>query len=136
MSSFRRLLPYLLRYRLRYLGGAACLLLATVMSVSIPWTVKRAVDTLERDGAAAHVGPFVLLILACVAAAHGAARLGSRFAMLGAGQWVEHDLRTALYARLLTLPPAFYHAHRTGDLMSRASNDISALRAPRRLRRA
>jgi ATP-binding cassette subfamily B protein len=128
VSSFRRLLPYLLRYRLRYLGGAACLLLATLMSISIPWTVKRAVDTLERDGAAAHLAPFVLLILA-LAAAHGLARLGSRFAILGAGQWVEHDLRTALYARLLTLPPAFYHVHRTGDLMSRASNDISTLRA-------
>jgi ATP-binding cassette subfamily B protein len=128
VSSFRRLLPYLLRYRLRYLGGAVCLLLATLLSVSIPWTVKRAVDALERDGAAAHLGPFVLLILG-LAAAHGVARLGSRFAILGAGQWVEHDLRTALYARLLTLPPAFYHAHRTGDLMSRASNDISTLRA-------
>ena len=128
MSSFRRLLPYLLRYRLRYLGGAVCLLLATLLSVSIPWTVKRAVDALERDGGAAHLGPFVLLILA-LAAGHGVARLGSRFAILGAGQWVEHDLRTALYARLLTLPPAFYHAHRTGDLMSRASNDISTLRA-------
>ena len=128
MSSFKRLLPFLLRYRIRYLGGAACLLLATVFSVSIPWTVKRAVDALERDGAAARLGPFVLLIL-LLAAAHGLARLGSRFAMLGAGQWVEHDLRTALYARLLALPPAFYHAHRTGDLMSRASNDISTLRA-------
>ena len=128
MSSFKRLLPFLLRYRLRYLGGAACLLVATTMAVGIPWTVKRAVDALERDGAAAHLGPFVLLIL-LLAAAHGVARLGSRFAMLGAGQWVEHDLRTALYARLLTLPPAFYHLHRTGDLMSRASNDISALRA-------
>ena len=128
VSSFRRLLPYLIRYRLRYLGGALCLLLATAASVSVPWTVKRAVDALERDGVAAHIGPFVLLILG-LAAAHGVARLGSRFAMLGAGQWVEHDLRTALYARLLTLPPAFYHAHRTGDLMSRASNDISTLRA-------
>jgi ATP-binding cassette, subfamily B, multidrug efflux pump len=128
VSSFRRLLPYLLRYRLRYLGGAVCLLLATLLSVGIPWTVKRAVDALERDGGAAHLGPFVLLILA-LAAGHGVARLGSRFAILGAGQWVEHDLRTALYARLLTLPPAFYHAHRTGDLMSRASNDISTLRA-------
>ncbi len=128
MSSFKRLLPFLLRYRLRYLGGAACLLVATTMAVGIPWTVKRAVDALERDGAAAHLGPFVLLIL-LLAASHGVARLGSRFAMLGAGQWVEHDLRTALYARLLTLPPAFYHLHRTGDLMSRASNDISALRA-------
>ena len=128
MSSLRRLLPYLDRYRLRYLGGAACLLLATAFSLSIPWTVKSAVDALERDGIAARIGPYVLLILA-LAAAHGAARLGSRFAMLGAGQWVEHDIRADLYARLLALPAAFYQRHRTGDLMSRASNDVSTLRA-------
>jgi len=103
------------------------MLVATTMSLSIPWTVKRAVDALERDGAAAHIGPYILLILA-LAAAHGVARLVSRFAILGAGQWVEHDIRRDLYARLLGLPPAFYHAHRTGDLMSRASNDIGTLR--------
>ena len=128
MSSLRRLLPYLDRYRLRYLGGAACLLLATAFSLSIPWTVKSAVDVLERDGIAARIGPYVLLILG-LAVAHGVARLGSRFAMLGAGQWVEHDIRADLYARLLSLPPAFYQRHRTGDLMSRVSNDISTLRA-------
>jgi ATP-binding cassette, subfamily B, multidrug efflux pump len=127
MSSLRRLLPYLVRYRLRYLGGAACLVLATALSLCIPWTVKSAVDTLERDGAAARLGPYLLLILG-LAAAHGVARLGSRFAMLGAGQWVEHDIRADLYARLITLPPAFYHRHRTGDLMSRASNDVGTLR--------
>jgi ATP-binding cassette subfamily B protein len=128
VSSLRRLLPYLDRYRLRYLGGAACLLLATAFSLSIPWTVKSAVDALERDGVAARIGPYVLLILG-LAVAHGVARLGSRFAMLGAGQWVEHDIRADLYARLLSLPPAFYQRHRTGDLMSRVSNDISTLRA-------
>ena len=128
MSSLRRLLPYLDRYRLRYLGGAACLLLATAFSLSIPWTVKSAVDALERDEVAARIGPYVALILA-LAAAHGAARLGSRFAMLGAGQWVEHDIRADVYARLLALPSAFYQRHRTGDLMSRVSNDISTLRA-------
>ncbi len=127
MSSLRRLLPYLDRYRLRYLGGAACLLLATAFSLSIPWAVKSAVDALERDGAAARLGPYVVLILV-LAVAHGMARLGSRFAILGAGQWVEHDIRADVYARLLALPPAFYHAHRTGDLMSRISNDISTLR--------
>ncbi len=127
MSSLRRLLPYLVRYRRRYLGGAACLFLATALSLCIPWTVKSAVDALARDGAAARLGPYVLLILG-LAAAHGVARLASRFAILGAGQWVEHDIRADLYARLLTLPPAFYHRHRTGDLMSRASNDIGTLR--------
>ncbi|HKW91912.1 MAG TPA: ABC transporter ATP-binding protein [Methylomirabilota bacterium] len=127
MSPLRRLLPYLDRYRLRYLGGAACLLLATACSLGIPWAVKSAVDALERDGAAARLGPYVVLIL-LLAVAHGMARLGSRFAILGAGQWVEHDVRADVYARLLALPPAFYHAHRTGDLMSRMSNDISTLR--------
>ncbi len=60
---------------------------------------------------------------------HGLARLGSRFTILGAGQWVEHDVRRDLYAHLETLPPAFYLTHRTGDLMSRATNDVQALRA-------
>src|SRR5262249_13754049 len=110
VSSLRRLLPYLDRYRLRYLGGAACLLLATAFSLSIPWAVKSAVDALERDGAAARLGPYVALILV-LAVAHGMARLGSRFAILGAGQWVEHDIRADVYSRLLALPTAFYHAH-------------------------
>jgi ATP-binding cassette, subfamily B, multidrug efflux pump len=127
VSALRRLLPYLGRYRLRYLGGAACILLATGLSLGIPWTVKSAVDALERDGAAARLAPYALLILG-LAVAHGVTRLVSRFALLGAGQWVEHDIRGDLYLRLLALPPAFYHRHRTGDLMSRMSNDISTLR--------
>jgi len=43
--------------------------------------------------------------------------------MLGAGQWVEHDVRRDLYAHLETLSPAFYLTHGTGDLISRATND-------------
>ena len=117
-----------IRYRLRYLGGAACLLLATAFSLSIPWTVKSAVDALERDGAAARIGPYVLLILG-LAVAHGVARLGSRFAMLGAGQWVEHDIRAAPLRAAPVAAPRLLPRHRTGDLMSRASNDISTLRA-------
>ncbi len=124
MSPSRRLLRYLLRYRWRYAAGAGCLLFATGFSLGIPWTVKIAVDALGRG---APVGRYVLVIL-LLAAVHGAARLGSRFTILGAGQWVEHDVRADLYAHLQQLPPAFYHDRRTGDLMSRASNDISALR--------
>jgi len=128
MSPLRRLLAYLSRYRRRYAAGIACLVLAAACSLSIPWTVKSAVDALERQGGEAALGPYVLIIL-LLAAGHGLARLGSRFAMLGAGQWVEHDVRADLYAHLQTLPPAFYHRHRTGDLMSRATSDVSALRA-------
>ncbi|HYB42329.1 MAG TPA: ABC transporter ATP-binding protein [Candidatus Methylomirabilis sp.] len=109
------------------MAGAACLLLAAACALSIPWLVKSAVDALTRQGRDAALGPYVVGIL-LLAVGHGLARLGSRFSMLGAGQWVEHDIRADLYGHLLTLPPAFYHRHRTGDLMSRASNDIAALR--------
>lgn len=125
VSPSRRILGYLLRYRLRYAAGAACLVCATAFSLSIPWMVKSAVDALGR---AEGIGRYVVIIL-LLATGHGVARLGSRFSIIGAGQWVEHDIRADLYAHLQTLPPAFYHAHRTGDLMSRASSDIAAVRA-------
>ena len=101
---------------------------ATGFSLAIPWTVKHAIDALARDGAAAALGPYVGLILV-LAAANGVARLGSRFTILGAGQRVEADLRDRLYTALQTFPPAFFAQHSTGDLMTRASSDVSAVRS-------
>jgi ATP-binding cassette subfamily B multidrug efflux pump len=127
VSPARRLLAYLHPYRLRYAAGVACLLIAAAFSLCIPWTVKSAIDALTRHGRDLSLGRYVGIIL-LLALGHGVARLGSRFSILGAGQWVEHDVRGDLYAHLQRLPPAFYHRHRTGDLMSRASNDTAALR--------
>ena len=126
MSPARRLLAYFRPYAARYAVGVACLALATGFSLGIPWQVKLAIDGLRagHGSLALHAGVIVALALL-----HGATRLSSRFTMLGAGQWVEHDVRRDLYRHLETLPPAFYLTHRTGDLMSRATNDIQALRA-------
>ena len=126
MSPARRVLAYLRPYALRYTAGIACLALATAFSLGIPWQVKLAIDGLRTEEG--HLG-YHAGVIGVLALLHGLARLGSRFAMLGAGQWVEHDVRRDLYRHLETLPPAFYLTHRTGDLMSRATNDIQALRA-------
>ena len=128
MSPVRRFLRYLVPYRARYAGGLACLLLATGFSLAIPWTVKEAVDALTAGASQRSLAAYAGVILA-LALLHGVARLGSRFSMIGAGQWIEHDLRRDLYARFSRLPAAFYHAHRTGDLMSRATSDVSNVRA-------
>jgi len=126
VSPARRVLRYLRPYAARYGAGIACLALATGLSLGIPWQVKEAVDDLRGGGGALGYHAAVIVLLAFL---HALARLGSRFTMLGAGQWVEHDVRRDLYAHLETLPPAFYLTHRTGDLMSRATNDVQALRA-------
>ena len=120
---FQHLRPYARRYAL----GFGCLALATLCALAIPWTLKRAIEALQAGSPVGELQRYVLLILA-LAAAHGLVRLGSRFAILGGSQAVEFDLRQSLYGHLQRLPLGFYQAHRTGDLMSRASNDLSAVK--------
>jgi len=90
--------------------------------------VKRAIDALQTDPASAPVGHYVALI-ALFAIVNGVARLGSRFAITGGCQRIESDLRGDLYAALQTFPPRFYASHSTGDLMARATSDITAVRS-------
>jgi ATP-binding cassette subfamily B protein len=51
-----------------------------------------------------------------------------RKVVIGVSRHMEYDLRQAFFAHLQTLPPSFYQASRTGDLMSRATNDLNAVR--------
>ncbi|HEV8142183.1 MAG TPA: ABC transporter ATP-binding protein [Methylomirabilota bacterium] len=118
---------YAARYRARYLFGFACLAGGTGVSLAIPWTVKRAIEELERDAAAAPLGTLVAIIIA-LAIANGIVRLGSRFAIIGAAQRVEFDVRNDLYASMQTFPPSVIAERGTGDLMTRASSDVSAVK--------
>jgi ATP-binding cassette, subfamily B, multidrug efflux pump len=90
--------------------------------------VKRTIDALQADPAAAPVGSYAALII-FLALVHGSSRLGSRFAITGASQKIEADIRGDLYAALQTFPPRFYAAHSTGDLMARSTSDITAVRS-------
>jgi len=124
----RALACYLWRYRARYAVGVACLLTATGMSLAIPWTVQRAIEALEADAGKAAIGSYAGLVL-LLAVANGIARLGSRFAIMGGAQRIEHDLRNDLYASLQRFPPAEISRRTTGDLMTRATSDAGAVRS-------
>jgi ATP-binding cassette subfamily B protein len=125
-SPLRAAGRYLVRYRTRYLLGAGCLLAATLSSLGIPWTVKHAIEALQADPAAP-IGGYALAIVA-FAAANGLARLGSRFAIIGGAQRIEYDLRNDLYRSFTAFPPAFFGGTTTGDLMTRATSDVSAVK--------
>jgi ATP-binding cassette subfamily B multidrug efflux pump len=127
VSPARPLARYVARYRLRYASGVGCLATATLLSLLIPRTVQHAVEALERNAAAPMAG-FVGLIL-LIALGNGIARLASRFLIVGSAQRVEADVRDALYGSLLRFPPDFYARHAIGDLMARASSDVSAVRS-------
>jgi ATP-binding cassette, subfamily B, multidrug efflux pump len=105
-----------------------CLAAATGLSLVIPWTVKHAIDALAADGAEAPLGHYVTIIVLC-AVGNFVARLASRFAIAGAAQHVATDLLDRLYAAMQTFPPAAFARFTTGDLMARATSDVSAVRS-------
>ena len=48
--------------------------------------------------------------------------------LIGASRDIEYDMRNDFFAHLQTLPLSYFQTHRTGDLMSRATNDLNAVR--------
>ena len=122
-----RLKTYLWRYWRRYLFGGLCLFGTATLVMWIPWWIREAVRILEQGGALGDV-TYYAVIIGLAALAQGLIRTYSRALIFNAGRNVEYDLRNDLFAHLQKLPLSFYHARRTGDLMSRVINDISAVR--------
>ncbi|MBI2367741.1 MAG: hypothetical protein HYV01_22445 [Deltaproteobacteria bacterium] len=123
----KRLLGYVGRYWRRYLVGGFCLLGTATLVMWIPWWIREAVRIIEHGGSLSEVTAYAGII-ALAAVAQGVVRTYSRALIFNAGRNVEYDLRNDLFAHLQKLSVSFYHAQRTGDLMSRVINDISAVR--------
>jgi ATP-binding cassette, subfamily B, multidrug efflux pump len=73
------------------------------------------------------LGVFCLLLIG-VMLVKGFFSYWTRWILIGMSRDIEFDLRNDLLARLLKLDPEFYVRNRTGDLMSRATNDLNAVR--------
>ena len=122
----KRLFSYMRRHWLTYFFG----ILATFLTA----TFYNFVPLLTRDAInAAQAGHRVALahyceLIALVAVVMGTARWVSRFVIFNIGRDIEYEIRNDLFAHLSRLGPDFYQRLRTGDLMSRMVNDITALR--------
>jgi ATP-binding cassette subfamily B protein len=125
--AFRRLLPFVLPYRRQYIVGLLCVFVTTAIQLLSPRVLQYAIDDLTagvtRTKLALYAG--VLLGIACVGAVF---RYLMRQIIIGASRDIEYDIRNAFFARLQQMPLAYYQARRTGDLMSRATNDLNAVR--------
>ncbi len=128
MNLVRRLYPYIRPYRGGYLLGLLMVVLANGFAILAPRLLGQAIDALEQPGVSqALIWRFAGLII-LVAVLAGAARYGMRELLNGYSRRVETDLRQDFFAHLMRLDAAFYGQWRTGDLMSRATNDILSVR--------
>jgi ATP-binding cassette subfamily B multidrug efflux pump len=121
---------YLARHRARYAAGVLFLLATNACALLIPWVTKDVVDALGGAGPSGTTRATVAagaLLVVVLALAQALTRTASRLVLLGAGQHVEAEIRLDLFAAFLRLEPGFYQARRTGDLMSRATNDLQSV---------
>ena len=75
-----------------------------------------------------HALELFCLILVGIVFVKGFLSFWTRWILIGVSREIEYDLRNDLLARLVELEPEFYVRNRTGDLMSRATNDLNAVR--------
>ena len=128
MSPTRRLLAYAGRYRGAFISGFLCIVATAAISLAGPWVLKYAIDDLTRTGITAAKLRFYGGAILGLAASGGVFRFLQRRIVIGASRDIEFDLRNDFFARLQLFEPAYFHRNRTGDLMSRATNDLNAVR--------
>jgi ATP-binding cassette subfamily B multidrug efflux pump len=127
MSPFRRLLPYVLRHRRDIVLGLLATLASTAIQLAGPWILKHAIDDLTRSVTSRKLFLYASLTLGA-AVFGGIFRYLTRRLLIGASREMEYDLRNDFFAHLQRLSLGYYQSHRTGDLMSRATNDLNAVR--------
>ena len=127
LSTLHTLFPYLIRYRWRYAAGLSALALKNVFAAAIPLLLRFIIDEVNSSGGLRILTQLAGVLLA-VALLKAFFQYWMRWILIGISRDIEYDLRSDLFGHLLSLPQRFYQAYRTGDLMSRATNDMNAVR--------
>ncbi len=126
-AAYRTLKPSFTRQRRVLALGILTLLLTNLFTFVGPWVAKLAIDGLQARLTATTLLRYCSLIIGA-ALLQGLFRYWSRLQVIGVSREVEFDLRNLVFTRLLAQGPEFFQRHRIGDLMSRATSDIEAVR--------
>ena len=132
-SKFRRLYPYLWKYRAELAAGLLCLILTNYLDIQVAVLLGDGIDVIRFNLGA--FSPFqdsmltlFIALTAGLAACSALARFWMRQLIIGASRHVEYDFRNDFFKHLLRLSASFYDRFRTGDIMSRATSDMEAIR--------
>ena len=122
----RSLWSYVRPYAGRVALGIVFLLATNAAEKAIPWLLQHALDALTR-GELDAVRDFAIGVVA-LAAVSWLVRTLSRVWIFNVGRDVEYDLRNEVLERIHLLGPSFFRRMATGEIMSRATNDLTQVR--------
>src|SRR4051812_1307506 len=123
-----RLLPRLKPYRVRLALAAVCLVIAAGVGLAFPLVVRYLLDAAFQARDRALLDRIAIGLLALFAL-QGAMNFVQVFLLTSTTERVIAKLREDVFAHLVHLSPSFFTEHRTGDLTSRLSSDLTLLQS-------
>mgnify|MGYP000420909542 FL=1 len=145
MGPLARLNHFFWRYKYLFIPGLLFTMISAAFQITVPMVVRQAVDSIPRfvrlftlyDGTAAQADLYAFFFVALLLFAGGIIGLSAtsglfmflmRQTVVVASRHIEYDLRNALYDHLQQLSETFYHEYSTGDVITRATDDIEKVR--------
>ena len=128
LGALRPLLPYAARYRGRMLAALVALAAASAATLTVPIAMRQVIDHGFSAEGSAVIDAYFLALMGVVAvlALASAART---YTVTTLGERVVADLRSAVFARLTVLDPAFFDRTQSGEIVSRLTADATQVKA-------
>ena len=128
MNTFQFICQYIRRHRLQYILGILTLFFVDYANIFIP-----KLTGVITDGLTAHSMDWVdvkrnLLYLFLLGLSLAVGRFFWRYFLFGASRSIEKELRNDMFAHLEKMDVEYYNEHKTGDLMTRFTSDLNAIR--------
>lgn len=125
--AFRFLAPLIREQRPIFAIGVVLILLTSLSQVAVPRLVGLAIQKLESGIGVDLIGPIALAMVGAVLI-RGLTSFWTRETVIASSRRIEKKLRDQLYEHISGLDGSFYSKTHTGDLMSRFTSDIEAVR--------
>ncbi len=145
MGALSRLNHFFWEYKYLFVPGLLFTMISAGFQITVPMVVRQAVDSIPRfvrihtlyEGTAAQAelyayffGGLLLFagVIIALSATSGLFMFLMRQTVVVASRHIEYDLRNALYDHLQQLSTTFYQEYSTGDVITRATDDIEKVR--------
>lgn len=115
------------KYKRYFIFGTLSLIAVDIINIFPPLIIKKAIDTLSEEVNLTQIAIFSGLFI-LVSLSQGVCRYLWRMNFIGTSFRCDYDLRMAFFEHIEKLSQRFFQKYKTGDLMSRATNDIGAVR--------
>ena len=123
----RHVLPYYRQHRVAFIMGFLMLAASSITAAAIPYLLKLVTEALSVNDEPKNLGGYAITLV-LLALVNAVFRIRSRTHIFAIGRKVEYEIRKAYHAKLLSLDMPFFNQEKTGDLVSRGSSDVLAVR--------